>query len=100
MFYSAESMVKGLIGGFRKQPDVSLASISWITVGNPAGPGDVASGNDDVVFLPRVLTPQQQERHPQVVSHIVGWEAFVIIVNPDVGVDNLTLHQVQEVFSG
>lgn len=77
------------------QPDVT---INYSGTGSGAGIEAVMAGNVDIGLSSRALKPEEEEKGA--VGHVVALDGVAIIVNPANGVEDLSVEQIAQIFTG
>ena len=81
----------------KKHPDV----VVFIQAGGSGrGISMVGEGMIDIGASSRDLKNEELKKYPSLKAHIIAKDAMAIIVNPKNPVDNLTLEQLRDIFSG
>jgi phosphate transport system substrate-binding protein len=92
---SKKAFMGALAAAYEKKTGVK---ISLEGGGATRGIVDVASGKADMGGTCRHVLPRTEERGVKLVP--VGWDALVVIVNPSNSVNNLTMAQLKDIFTG
>lgn len=96
-------MVKNLIVEFEKQQP---REVSFVITGEGSNSGlnNLIEGNIQVANSSRFISEEEKEtakrRGIKPVQGIIARDAIAIIVNPRVGVDSLSIEQLQDIFMG
>ena len=77
------------------QPDVT---INYSGTGSGAGIEAVMAGNVDIGLSSRALKPEEEEQGA--VGHVVALDGVAIVVNPANGVEDLSVEQIAQIFTG
>ena len=77
------------------QPDVT---VNYSGTGSGAGIEAVLAGNVDIGLSSRALKPEEEEKGA--VGHTVALDGVAIVVNPANGVEDLTVEQIAQIFTG
>lgn len=77
------------------QPDVT---INYSGTGSGAGIEAVMAGNVDIGLSSRALKPEEEEKGA--VGHVVALDGVAIVVNPANGVEDLSVEQIAQIFTG
>jgi phosphate transport system substrate-binding protein len=80
------------------ESEYSNVTLNISTPGSGAGAAAAIAGTADIAMLSRDLNAS--EISSGLVSYTIGKDGIAIIVNKDVGITNLTLEQVAEIYSG
>lgn len=82
----------------------SAVSISIAGGGSGVGIAALLNGKTDVANSSRALTDKEialaRQRGIRLVAHVFAADALVVVVNPAVGVDSLTLEQLGRIYAG
>jgi phosphate transport system substrate-binding protein len=92
---SKKAFMGALAAAYEKKTGVK---ISLEGGGATRGIVDVAAGKADMGGTCRHVLPRMEERGVKLVP--VGWDALVVIVNPSNSVNNLTIAQLKDIFTG
>ena len=77
------------------QKDVT---VNYSGTGSGAGIEAVLAGNVDIGLSSRALKPEEEEKGA--VGHVVALDGVAIVVNPASGVEDLTVEQIAQIFTG
>ena len=77
------------------QKDVT---VNYSGTGSGAGIEAVLAGNVDIGLSSRALKPEEEEKGA--VGHTVALDGVAIVVNPANGVEDLTVEQIAQIFTG
>ncbi len=93
---SMESVVKILGEAFHEaNPEVE---VKYSGSGSGAGVTSAIDGTADLGLASRELTAEEQEQGA--VAHVVALDGVAIVVNPENGVEELTVEQIAQIFTG
>ena len=93
---SMESVVKILGEAFHElNPDVE---VKYSGSGSGAGVTSAIDGTADLGLASRELTAEEQEQGA--VAHVVALDGVAIVVNPENGVEDLSVEQIAQIFTG
>ena len=77
------------------QKDVT---VNYSGTGSGAGIEAVLAGNVDIGLSSRALKPEEEEKGA--VGHTVALDGVAVVVNPASGVEDLTVEQIAQIFTG
>ena len=93
---SMESVVKILGEAFHEaNPDVE---VKYNGSGSGAGVTSAIDGTADLGLASRELTAEEEEQGA--VAHVVALDGVAVVVNPENGVEDLTVGQIAQIFKG
>lgn len=93
---SMESVMKILGEAFEEvNPDVD---VKYNGSGSGAGVTSAIDGTADLGLASRELTAEEEEQGA--VAHVVALDGVAVVVNPENGVENLTVEQIAQIFKG
>ena len=91
---SMESVIKILGEAFHElNPDVE---VKYNGSGSGAGVTSAIDGTADLGLASRELTAEEQEQGA--VAHVVALDGVAVVVNPENGVEDLTVEQIAQIF--
>ena len=93
---SMESVMKILSEAFESEnPDVD---VKYTGSGSGAGVTSAIDGTADLGLASRELSAEEQEQGA--VAHVVALDGVAVVVNPENGVEDLTVEQIAQIFTG
>ena len=93
---SMESVVKALAEAFMEaNPDVT---VNYSGTGSGTGIESATSGTCDIGLSSRAL--KDEEKSSGAVENIVALDGVAVVVNPNNGVEDLTVEQIAQIFKG
>ena len=93
---SMESVMKILGEAFEEvNPDVD---VKYNGSGSGAGVTSAIDGTADLGLASRELTAEEEEQGA--VAHVVALDGVAVVVNPENGVEDLTVEQIAQIFKG
>ena len=89
------------IGNFIEDADLEYSSVQFTLDTEPESSGGekaILEGQADLAGVANIPSPATLNKG--VVSTIIGWDAIALVVHEDIGISNLTIVQLKQIFSG
>lgn len=80
-----------------RKPDVKIGVQGG---GSGTGIRMVGEGSINIGSSSRELNPEEKSKHPDLVVHTIGVDGIAIVVHPSNPINNLSLEQIKDIFSG
>lgn len=80
-----------------RNPDIKIGVQGG---GSGTGIRMVGEGTINIGSSSRELNPEEKSKHPDLVVHTIGVDGIAIVVHPSNPINNLSLGQIKDIFSG
>lgn len=80
-----------------RNPDIKIGAQGG---GSGTGIRMVGEGSVNIGSSSRELNPEEKNKHPDLVIHTIGVDGIAVVIHPSNPINNLSLEQIRDIFSG